>query len=55
MKNDYIQVNDKMETNINGVYACGDCTGGILQISKAIYEGMIAGMQANKYIMNGGK
>lgn len=54
MKNDYIQVNDKMETNINGVYACGDCTGGILQISKAIYEGMIAGMQANKYIMNGG-
>ena len=33
-----------METNIKGVYACGDCTGGILQISKAVYEGMTAGM-----------
>lgn len=39
-----IKVDSKMETNIKGVYACGDCTGGILQISKAVYEGMTAGM-----------
>ncbi len=39
-----------METNIKGVYACGDCTGGILQISKAVYEGMVAGMSAIQFI-----
>ena len=27
----------------------GDCTGGVPQISKAVYEGMIAGIEAAKY------
>lgn len=45
-----IKVDSKMETNIKGVYACGDCTGGILQISKAVYEGMVAGMSAIQFI-----
>ena len=39
-----------METNIKGMYACGDCTGGLFQISKAVYEGTKAGMQAIQYI-----
>ena len=52
---DNIVVNEKMETNIKGIYACGDCTGGLLQISKAVYEGTIAGIQAIKYIKMGGK
>lgn len=39
-----------METNIKGLYACGDCTGGLLQISKAVYEGAIAGIQTSKYL-----
>ena len=43
---DKIVVNDKMETNISGLYACGDCTGGLLQVSKAVYEGAIAGVEA---------
>ena len=47
-----IKVDSKMETNIKGVYACGDCTGGILQISKAVYEGMVAGMSAIQFIKN---
>lgn len=45
-----IIVNENMETNIKGMYACGDCTGGLLQISKAVYEGTKAGMQAIQYI-----
>lgn len=45
-----IIVNENMETNIKGIYACGDCTGGLLQISKAVYEGTKAGMQAIQYI-----
>lgn len=45
-----IKVNNKMETNVEGLFACGDCTGGILQISKAIYEGTIAGLSTADFI-----
>jgi len=48
--NTHIVVNDKMETNLLGVYACGDCIGGTLQIAKAVYEGMIAGMSAINHL-----
>ena len=44
IKKDEIVVNENMETNIKGLYACGDCTGGVLQISKAVYEGTKAGL-----------
>lgn len=49
-KTNNIVVNEKMETNMPGLYACGDCIGGILQIAKAVYEGMIAGMSVIKYL-----
>ena len=39
-----------MKTNIKGVFACGDCTGGLLQISKAVYEGAKAGISAVEYL-----
>lgn len=45
-----IVVNENMETNIKGLYACGDCTGGILQISKSVYDGTKAALQIIKYI-----
>ena len=37
-----IIVDDKMKTNIDGIYACGDATGGLYQVSKAVYEGSVA-------------
>ena len=46
--NNYIVVNEKMETTVPNIYACGDCTGGVLQISKAVYEGTIAGLEIIK-------
>ena len=49
IKNNNIEVNKEMETNLKGIYACGDCTGGLLQISKAVYEGAVAGLSAIKY------
>ena len=49
---DNIKVNEKMETNIAGVYACGNVTGGLLQISKAVYEGAEAGLSAANYVRN---
>ena len=32
-----------METTVPGLFAAGDCTGGLLQIAKAVYEGAQAG------------
>ena len=50
VENNKIIVNDNLETTVPNLYACGDCTGGILQISKAVYEGTVAGLQAIKYL-----
>ncbi len=44
IKNNLIFVDKNMATNISGLYACGDCVGGLLQISKAVYEGTKAGL-----------
>lgn len=52
VENNYIVVNEKMETNVPNIYACGDCTGGVLQISKAVYEGTIAGLEIIKKLKN---
>jgi len=38
----YIVVNDKLETNVPGVYAIGDVNGGILLAHVASYEGLVA-------------
>lgn len=38
-----IIVDPTMATNIPGLFAAGDCTGGMLQVSKAVYEGALAG------------
>lgn len=45
-----IVVDEKMQTGIPGLYAAGDCVGGLLQIVKAAHEGAIAGMEASKYL-----
>ncbi len=52
VQNNNIIVNDKMETNVPGIYAAGDCTGGLLQISKAIYEGAKCGLSIAKNLKN---
>lgn len=48
IENNYIVVNERMETTVPNIYACGDCTGGLLQISKAVYEGTKAGIEIIK-------
>jgi len=52
-----ILVNNKQETNLPGLYAAGDCTGGLLQIAVAVGEGAQAGMSAVGFIRQakGGK
>lgn len=46
----HVAVNDAMETTIPGLFAAGDCTGGLLQVAKAVYEGCLAGINAGKYV-----
>lgn len=45
---DKIVVDSNMKTSVPGLYACGDCVGGLLQVAKAVNEGMIAAMHIIK-------
>lgn len=47
---DSIDAGADMATNAPGIYACGNVTGGLLQISKAVYEGAVAGLSAARYV-----
>ena len=49
-----IVVDEKMMTTIPGLFAAGDCTGGLLQVAKAVYEGAVAGNEAAKALRKGG-
>ena len=48
-----IVVDEKMQTTVPGLYAAGDCTGGLLQMAKAVYEGAQAGTEAAKALRKG--
>lgn len=43
---DTIKVNKKCETSVAGIFACGDITGGLWQLAKAVGEGAVAGHNA---------
>ncbi len=45
-----IEVDPLFSTNIPGLYAAGDCVGGLLQISKAVSDGANAAIAINKYL-----
>ena len=50
VENGRIVVDEKMQTRIPGLFAAGDCTGGMLQVCKAVYEGALAATEAIKQI-----
>lgn len=52
VENNKIIVNDNLETTVPNLYACGDCIGGILQISKATYEGTKVGLEIVNKLKN---
>ncbi|NLY87214.1 MAG: FAD-dependent oxidoreductase [Clostridiales bacterium] len=49
-ENNKIMVDENMATNIPGIYAAGDCTGGFLQVSKAVADGAMAANSVIKYL-----
>ena len=55
MENNHIVIEADTSTALPGLFAAGDCTGGLLQIAKAVYEGALAGTKAVNYLKNTGK
>ena len=53
VENGRIVTDEKMQTTVPGLYAAGDCTGGLLQVAKAVYEGALAGTEAAKALRKG--
>ncbi len=49
-ENGKIQTNADMSTTVPGLFAAGDCTGGLLQVSKAVCDGAYAGLACAAYI-----
>ena len=47
-----ILVDEKMATNVPGIFAAGDCIGGVLQVSTAVAEGAIAAKSAISFVRN---
>lgn len=50
MKNNHVEVNMQMETNIEGLYACGDIVGTPYQYIKAAGQGNVAALAAVSYL-----
>ena len=48
----HIVVDRNMKTNLNGVFACGDCTGRPYQYAKAVGEGNVAAHSVVNYLNN---
>lgn len=46
----FIRIDENCATNIPGLFAAGDCTGGLMQVAKAVHEGARAGLAAGKFI-----
>ena len=49
-ENGAIKVDRRMATNVEGVFAAGDCTGAPLQVAKAVGEGHVAALSACEYL-----
>jgi thioredoxin reductase (NADPH) len=49
-ENRFIKVGRHMETNVDGLYAAGDCTGRPFQVAKAVGEGNVAAVSASDYL-----
>lgn len=52
MDGDDVKVDRNYQTNVAGLFAAGDCIGGVLQIAKAVSDGAIAGLSICEYLRN---
>lgn len=54
-KGNSIAVDETMQSTIPGLYAAGDCTGGMMQVAKAVYEGAQAAASVIKLVRQSAK
>ena len=50
-----VKVDRSYQTNVPGLFAAGDCVGGVLQIAKAVADGAIAGLNISEFLRNAPK
>ena len=50
LENGSLKADEHGATNVPGIFAAGDCTGGLLQIAKAVHQGAEAGLGAVMYL-----
>ena len=50
VENGYVRIQRDGATNLPGLFAAGDCTGGPLQVAKAVGEGLLAGQSAARWL-----
>jgi len=50
VQNNAVSVDEQLRTTVANIWAAGDCTGGLKQIAKAVYEGAEAGTDIVKYL-----
>ncbi|MFX4260621.1 NAD(P)/FAD-dependent oxidoreductase [Pelotomaculum propionicicum] len=50
VRENHVQVDRELKTNIEGVFAAGDCTGKPYQLAKAVGEGQVAALNAVNYL-----
>ncbi len=46
----YVIASEDVYTAVPGLFAAGDCNGGLLQVAKAVHEGAVAGLAAVRYL-----
>lgn len=54
MEDGHVKVNRRLETNLKGVFAAGDCTGRPYQYAKAVGEGNVAAHSVIEYLSHRG-
>ena len=52
LRENCIVVDEYQMTNVEGLFAAGDCTGGFKQVSTAVGQGALAGKKISEYIRN---
>lgn len=45
-----LRLDADQQTSVPGLFAAGDCCGGLLQVAKAVHEGAVAGLAAVRYL-----
>jgi thioredoxin reductase (NADPH) len=50
IENNAVTIDRDGRTNVPGIFAAGDCTGGVLQVAKAVGEGCTAALAAITYL-----